>query len=78
MGYLNRLKRGISLPMSAWMRGPLIVLCISKMLMQSQNNWIDPAWTQLHWAAFEAGQLSWVRAWCLVVLGEFAQRSPHQ
>ena len=40
-----------------------------------QSGWIYPAWIQHQWAAFEAGQLSWPRAWCLVVLGEFAQHS---
>ena len=73
-GYLNRPKQGFALPMAAWMRGPLQGLCSSRLEQLEQSGWIDPAWLQQQWAAFEAGQLNWPRAWCLVVLGEFDQR----
>ena len=73
-GYLNRPKQGFALPMAAWMRGPLQGLCSSRLEQLEQSGWIDPGWLQQQWAAFEAGQLNWPRAWCLVVLGEFGQR----
>ena len=76
-GYLNRPKQGFALPMAAWIRGPLRGLCSSRLEQLEQSGWADPDWIQQQWAAFEAGQLTWPRAWCLVVLGEFAHRSSH-
>jgi asparagine synthase (glutamine-hydrolysing) len=73
-GYLNRPKQGFALPMAAWMRGPLLELCRSRLEGLQQSGWLDPAWISQQWQAFEAGQLNWPRAWSLVVLGEFAQR----
>jgi hypothetical protein len=60
--------------MAAWMRGPLLELCRSRLEGLQQSGWLDPAWISQQWQAFEAGQLNWPRAWSLVVLGEFAQR----
>ena len=73
-GHLNRPKQGFALPMTAWMRGPLRELCRSRLEALQLSGWLDPAWINQQWQAFEAGQLNWPRAWSLVVLGEFAQR----
>jgi asparagine synthase (glutamine-hydrolysing) len=73
-GYMNRPKQGFALPMAAWMRGPLLELCRSRLESLRQSGWLNPAWISQQWQAFEAGQLNWPRAWSLVVLGEFAHR----
>ena len=74
-GYLNRPRQRFALPMAAWIRGPLRGSCISRLERLEQSGWVNSAWIQQQWAAFEAGYLDWTRVWCLVVLGEFAQRS---
>jgi asparagine synthase (glutamine-hydrolysing) len=73
-GYLDRPKQGFALPMATWMRGPLRMLCQTRLEALQQSGWLDPAWIQQQWQALHAGQLNWPRAWSLVVLGEFAQR----
>jgi asparagine synthase (glutamine-hydrolysing) len=73
-GYLDRPKQGFTLPMAAWMLGPLLPLCLSRLQSLEQVGWLDAGWINQQWQAFEDGQLNWPRAWSLVVLGEFAQR----
>jgi asparagine synthase (glutamine-hydrolysing) len=73
-GYLDRKKQGFCLPMASWMRGPLHPFCRSRLEALQGSGYLDPAWIAEQWQAFEAGQLSWPRAWSLVVLGEFAAR----
>lgn len=65
-----------SLPMAAWMRGPLRDLCRSRLEGLQASGWLNPAWLAGQWQAFEAGQLHWSRAWSLVVLGAFACSQP--
>lgn len=72
--YLNRPKQGFTLPMDAWMRGPLRQLCLGRLETLQQADWLDPAWILNQWHAFDNCQLHWARAWSLVVLGEFARR----
>jgi asparagine synthase (glutamine-hydrolysing) len=73
-GYLDRPKQGFALPMATWMPGSLSELCLSRLQALEQAGWLDPAWIGQRWQAFENGHLNWSLAWCLVVLGEFAQR----
>jgi asparagine synthase (glutamine-hydrolysing) len=73
-GYLDRPKQGFTLPMAAWMRGPLRELCLSRLQALEQAGWLDAGWISQRWQAFENAQLNWPVAWSLVVLGEFAQR----
>ena len=73
-GYVNCPKLGYSLPMVDWMRGPLHQVCNLRLHSLQQSGWLHPAWIAQQLYAFEAGELSWTRAWSLVVLGEFAQR----
>ena len=76
--YLNRPKQGFTLPMRPWMLGPLRQLCRARLERLQASGWLDPAWVDRQWQAFEADQLRWTRAWNLVVLGEFAARSHAQ
>jgi asparagine synthase (glutamine-hydrolysing) len=73
-GYLNRGKQGFALPMAAWMRGPIRLLCQIRLEALEHSGWLDPVWIQQQWQAFEAGEQNWPRVWTLVVLGEFVQR----
>lgn len=73
-GYLERPKQGFTLPMAAWMQGPLRPLCQQRLAALTASGWLDPGWLQQQWQRFEAGRLNWPRAWSLVVLGEFASR----
>jgi asparagine synthase (glutamine-hydrolysing) len=70
-GYLNRSKQGFSLPMAAWMRGPLRELCRLRLEALQEIDMLDSDWISDQWQAFENGQLHWTRAWTLVVLGQF-------
>jgi asparagine synthase (glutamine-hydrolysing) len=76
-GYLHRPKQGFTLPMAAWMQGPLRQLCQSRLRCLAASGWLQPSWLEQQWQRFEAGQLNWPRAWSLVVLGEFASRQPN-
>jgi asparagine synthase (glutamine-hydrolysing) len=73
-GYMERPRQGISLPMAAWMRGPLRELCQIRLDALKASGWLDQAWIAGQWQAFEAGQIRWSRTWRLVVLGELASR----
>ena len=72
--YLNRPKQGLALVMAALIRGQLLVLYRSRLESLHQSGWLNAAWISQQWQAFEVVQLSWPRAWSLVVLGEFAHR----
>jgi asparagine synthase (glutamine-hydrolysing) len=74
IGILDRRKQGCSLPMAAWMRGPLRDLCLSRLEALNTSGLINPLWVRKQWQVFETGQLHWPKAWSLVVLGEFAHR----
>lgn len=73
-GYLDRPKQGFTLPMAAWMQGPLHALCLDRVKVLCRSGWLNPDWVQTQWQRFESGRLNWPRAWVLVVLGEFASR----
>lgn len=73
-GHLARPKQGFTLPMAAWMQGPLGPLCRERLAALTRSRWLDPTWIAQQWQQFEAGRLHWTRAWTLVVLGEFAAR----
>jgi asparagine synthase (glutamine-hydrolysing) len=73
-GYLNRRKQGFALPMRPWMLGPLQALCHTRLQSLRGSGLLDPLWIDQQWSSFEAGHISWPRAWSLVVLGEFALR----
>ncbi len=73
-GYLDRPKQGFTLPMAAWMQGPLHSLCMDRLTALCRSGWLTPDWVLRQWQGFEAGRLNWPRAWSLVVLGEFAAR----
>jgi asparagine synthase (glutamine-hydrolysing) len=74
-GYLECPKQGFALPMATWMRGPLRDLCRSRLEVLQDSGWLDPAWIDLQWQAFESGKLEWPQAWGLVVLGNHLIRS---
>lgn len=73
-GTLDRPKQGFTLPMAAWMQGPLHPLCMDRLTALCRSGWLSPDWVLTQWQRFEAGRLHWTRAWSLVVLGEFASR----
>jgi asparagine synthase (glutamine-hydrolysing) len=73
-GYLDNTRQDFTLPMASWMRGPLRNLCQARLEALKQSHWLDQAWITRQWQAFEAGQLPWLFAWRLVVLGEFSVR----
>jgi asparagine synthetase B (glutamine-hydrolysing) len=77
-GYPDRAQQGFSLPMRAWMLGPLSSLCHSRLEDLQASGWLQPAWVNHQWQAFESGHLHWSCAWCLVVLGQWAMRSQQQ
>jgi hypothetical protein len=64
----------LALLIAVLMRGQLLGLCRSRLESLHQSGLLNPAWISQQWQAFEAGQLSWPRAWSLVVLGEFVHR----
>jgi asparagine synthase (glutamine-hydrolysing) len=74
LGYLDRPKQGFTLPMAAWMRGPLRELCLSRLHALEEGGWLDSFWISQRWRAFENGKLTWPGVWSLVVLGEFCKR----
>ncbi len=73
-GYLDRPKHRFALPMTTWMRGPLLTLCQVRINRLENSGRLDPVWIRQQWEAFQAGQLYWQCAWSLVVLGEFVSR----
>jgi asparagine synthase (glutamine-hydrolysing) len=77
-GYLRRRKQGFSLPMAAWMKAELRLLCLQRLDALAELSWLQEPWIRSQWRAFEQGLLPWPRAWMLVVLGEFARRAQHQ
>lgn len=58
--------------MTAWMRGQLLALYRLRLESLHQSGFLNSAWISQQWQGYEAGHLSWPRAWRLVVLGEFA------
>lgn len=73
--YPKHIQQGFSLPMHSWMLGPLRSLSCTRLEALQASGWLDPGWIARKWQYFETGQLDWRRAWCLVVLGEFAKRA---
>lgn len=70
---LKRPKRGFTLPMSAWMRGPLRDLCEESMNALRKSGRVRPEGVDAVWREFasEPDSPAWSRAWALVVLGSF-------
>lgn len=65
----------LSLPMSAWLRGPLRSLCLTRLQFLNQSAWIDTDSASYRWSSFISGHVSWQEIWKLVILGEFARRA---
>ena len=70
-----RPKKGFYLPMREWMLGPLLPLCNSKLLSLCDSGSLNPIWVNQVWSDFVCGAEHWTKAWALVVLGEFVDRS---
>jgi asparagine synthase (glutamine-hydrolysing) len=68
-------KRGFSLPMRRWMRGPLREYCLERIESDGlREAGIDRKAAREVWKAFEEDRARWSRAWALVVLGEWVGR----
>jgi asparagine synthase (glutamine-hydrolysing) len=69
-------KRGFSLPMGQWMRGPLKEYCMDRLRSTAlRDTGVDPAEAMEVWQAFEAGRAKWSGPWALVVLGDWSERN---
>jgi asparagine synthase (glutamine-hydrolysing) len=69
-------KRGFSLPMRQWMRGPLREFCLDRLRSTALRDvGIDGKAAMEVWRAFEDGSAKWSRPWALVVLGDWAERN---
>lgn len=73
---LNVPKRGFSLPMNSWLKGPLRGLCDHHLNCLKDSTIINSSWVDQQWTLFEHNRLHWTRIWSLVVLGEFTARKP--
>jgi asparagine synthase (glutamine-hydrolysing) len=69
-------KRGFSLPMRQWMRGPLRDYCLDRLRSTALRDvGIDGGAAMAVWKAFEDGSAKWSRPWALVVLADWAERN---
>lgn len=71
-GHLPRRRPSFTLPMEAWMLGPLRDHCRFRLDALRASGWLNPSWIDGQWQAFERGQIHWHRAWSLMMLGERA------
>jgi asparagine synthase (glutamine-hydrolysing) len=68
---LAQKKRGFTLPIGRWMRGPLRELCDAGLTAAKSIGLLDPAGVDAVWASFwdDASSPAWSRAFTLAVLG---------
>jgi len=71
----NRPKMGFTLPMRAWMLGPLRDYCRDGLTTLNSASILSPAKTAKVWKDFESDSLHWPAAWSLVVLGHYLHRN---
>jgi len=74
----QRPKMGFSLPMRAWMKGPLSAFVQRGLDSLSEQNLVDPGFLRHVAAAFQHDKLHWTRLWSLVVLGHYLGRLNRQ
>lgn len=67
----HRPKRGFTLPLGVWLKGPLQSWARKRLL---GSDVLDPAEVRRLWAAFERGRLAHSRIWTLLVLVDWTQR----
>ena len=70
----NRPKMGFSLPMDAWMRGPLKEFSSDGLGQIEHLGLIPPAAIARLRAQFTEGKMHWTRIWSLAVLGHYLKR----
>jgi asparagine synthase (glutamine-hydrolysing) len=70
----ERPKRGFTLPIRDWMRGPLGSFVNEGLRAVSERELLPETFVREQQRAFDEGRLQWTRLWSIVVLGHFAQR----
>ncbi len=68
----DRPKMGFSLPMQAWMNGPMSDFVASG--LDELGNILNKQEIEAAYASFKAGWTHWTRLWSLVVLGHYTSR----
>ena len=69
-------KKGFSLPMRQWMRGPLREYCLERLRSSAlRDAGIDGGAAMAVWKAFEDDRAKWSRPWELVVLADWSERN---
>jgi asparagine synthase (glutamine-hydrolysing) len=71
----NRPKMGFTLPMRAWMLGPLRDYCRDGLKVLASQSLISPTSIDRAWSDFERNTLHWPAPWSLVVLGHYLHRN---
>jgi asparagine synthase (glutamine-hydrolysing) len=71
----ERPKRGFVLPMRRWMTGPLADFVTHATNQAIARELVPAKFVHEVKAAFESDRLHWTRLWCIVVLGQFAERA---
>jgi len=71
----NRPKMGFTLPMRAWMLGPLCDYCRDGLAILTSSSLIPSGIADKVWAEFENNSLHWPAPWSLVVLGHYLRKN---
>lgn len=71
----NRPKMGFTLPMRAWMLGPLRDYCRGGLAVLTSDSLLDAGKADKAWADFERNTLHWPAPWALVVLGHYLKHN---
>jgi asparagine synthase (glutamine-hydrolysing) len=70
----DRPKRGFTLPMRTWMRGPLAAFVDEGLRAAHERELLPEKFVREQQGAFNEGRQQWMQVWSIVVLGHFAQR----
>jgi asparagine synthase (glutamine-hydrolysing) len=68
-------KRGFTLPLEVWLRGPLRAPIREGLDILVTRQWIDAGAAARVWTEWERGQAHWSRVWALGTLGRFLGRA---
>ena len=71
----NRPKMGFTLPMRAWMFGPLRDYCRDGLQILTSDSLLSTANADQVWSDFERNTLHWPAVWSLVVLGHYLRKN---
>ena len=71
----NRPKMGFSLPMDAWMRGPLKDFKLEGLNEVERLRILAPGAVKWIRTEFEERKIHWTRLWSLVILGHYLKKN---